>query len=124
MDRVQGMIWLRIVGIVLVMLALMFIPFYFRRYSAFPIVARHVTELLPMVFVPPLAKLISDADSKPIPMGRWLMVLGLLFLAEVAIDYQKVWFPGRGYAQAGMLIFVLAIVFAGGLAIMRWRKES
>lgn len=84
----------------------------------------HEPELLPMVFVPPLAKLISDADSKPIPMGRWLMVLGLLLLAEVAIDYREVWFPGRGYAQAGMLIFVLAIVFAGELAIMRWRKES
>lgn len=123
MDRVQGMIWLRIVGILLAMLALMFIPFYFRRYAAYPVVARHVTELLPMIFVPPLAKLISDHDAKPIPMGRWLMAVGLMLVAEVAIDYREVWFPGRAYAQTGMFIFVLAMVFVGGFVIMRWGRE-
>jgi hypothetical protein len=122
MDRAQTMTWLRIVGIVAATLALIFIPYYFRGDSTLHLFAKDASVPLGLIFVPPFARLI-EPDSKPIPMAKWLFILGLMFLGQVAVDFQTGWLPVNRYAAAGFWIFSFALMFLCGFLILRRWKD-
>lgn len=88
-----------------------------------PTYIKIVVGLLPLLFVPPASRIMSDENTRQLPMIRWVLVLGLIFLADLALEFQDAWFPQQASTIA-LFGMWLIIVFVGTLLILHWRKSG
>jgi hypothetical protein len=80
--------------------------------------------LLPLLFVPLASRVFRDPEVRPIGMGRWIGVLGLMFLAGAVVEYsgQRLY---PTYGRLGGLFFVLLLVVVsfGTFFILGWKRS-
>ena len=71
-------------------------------------------DLLPLLPVPLAAGTFPIHRRERIPMKRWFVFVGLIFLAQLAMEYQSVIFPTGDPALDGMFfIFLIGAVAMG-----------
>ena len=118
--------WTGFVGIMLVMLALIWIPHIalIRGATSGRPALRIAVGLLPLVFVPLASKVFPSSGFRAIPMKRWAIVLGLIFTAQLALELSEGWLPQNSYAANGLFAVMLVVVPLGTFLILNRKKRA
>ena len=116
-----------LIGTILIGTVLILVPGFVRIHGASlgPIALRILVGLVPIMFVPLLAsKLAPSSDFIPISMRRWTLVLGLIFLAQLAVESSDVLFPSMGFVAHASFALMIIIVPIGVWLILRKRRVT
>jgi hypothetical protein len=122
--RSESTKWAGFIGIVLVMLALIWVPHLVRGATSGHPALKVALDLLPLGLLPLASKVLPSSGSSPIPMKRWAIVLGLIFTAQLALEFSEGRLPQNGYAAYGLFAILILAVLLGTFLILYPKRPT
>ena len=87
-------------------------------------VLRDLFNLLPLMFAPLLASRLFP-NSNSIPMKKWIHVVGLLFLLDLAVSFSATQLHLNGFAENYLnAILIEVVAFIVSFLILDWRRTK
>jgi hypothetical protein len=120
MSRTLTARWIGFVGLLVSMLLTIWVSHVLEGAVSDHIVIKILVSLLPLAFVPLASRTLPGSDYKPISTVSWILVLGLIFAADLAMEFgTEGWLRREGYPPNAFIAIMFVAVFFGALLLLR-----